>query len=148
MSESASVARGGASTPRHGVRILVIWAVATAIVLPLVIWVVGPHIPPGSMSQQTRDQHQVDVVLTALAVPIVLMVWVYFGYAITVFRQDGAAIVAQGFVAEEERIGREDDAAAPKGALDDDGRVAEGRVRVAVGEDEVETLVAGLVHLG
>jgi heme/copper-type cytochrome/quinol oxidase subunit 2 len=32
-------------------------------------------------------------VLTALAVPIVLMIWVYFAYAITVFRQDGAAIV-------------------------------------------------------
>ena len=93
MSESASVLRGGASGPRHGVRILVIWAVATAIVLPLVIWVVGPHIPPGSMSQQTKDQHQVDVVLTALAVPIVLMIWVYFAYAITVFRQEGAAIV-------------------------------------------------------
>ena len=33
-------------------------------------------------------------------------------------------------------------------ALDHHGRVAEGRVQVALGEDEVEALVARLVHLG
>lgn len=92
MSEAAAVGSTG-SEPRHGVRIAAIWAVATAIVLPLVIWVVGPHIPPGSMSQQTHDQHQVDVILTALAVPIVLMIWVYFAYAVRVFRQEGTAVV-------------------------------------------------------
>ncbi len=93
MSETAAVSATMAREPRHGVRIATIWAVATVIVLPLVIWVVGPHIPPYSMSQQTRDQHQVDVVLTALATPIVLMIWVYFGYAVRVFRQDGQVIV-------------------------------------------------------
>ena len=93
MSEAAAVTGGRGAEPRHGVRIAAIWAVSTAIVLPLVIWVVGPHIPPGAMSQQTRDQHTVDVALTALATPIVLMIWVYFGYAVRVFRQDGAAIV-------------------------------------------------------
>ncbi len=94
MSE-ATAAGGGrsASEPRHGVRIAIIWAVATAIVLPLVIWVVGPHIPPGSMSQQTRDQHTVDVALTALATPIVLLIWVYFAYAVRVFRQEGDVIL-------------------------------------------------------
>jgi len=93
VSEAAAVTGGRGAEPRHGVRIAAIWAVSTAIVLPLVIWVVGPHIPPGAMSQQTRDQHTVDVALTALATPIVLMIWVYFGYAVRVFRQDGAAIV-------------------------------------------------------
>jgi cytochrome c oxidase subunit 2 len=93
VSEAAAVSGRTTGEPRHGVRIATIWAVATAIAVPLVIWVVGPHIPPYSMSQQTRDQHQVDVVLTALATPIVLMIWVYFGYAVRVFRQDGEAIV-------------------------------------------------------
>ena len=92
MNEAATVVAPSAE-PRHGLRIATIWAVATAIVLPLVIFVVGPHIPPGSMSQQTRDQHQVDVILTALAVPIVLMIWVYFAYAVRVFRQQGAVVV-------------------------------------------------------
>jgi cytochrome c oxidase subunit 2 len=71
----------------------VIWAVATAIVVPLVIWVVGPHIPPGHASQQSSDQHVVNVVLTALAAPVLLFIWVYFGYAISVFRQRGEQIV-------------------------------------------------------
>jgi cytochrome c oxidase subunit 2 len=92
VNEAATVVAPGAE-PRHGLRIATIWAVATAIVLPLVIFVVGPHIPPGSMSQQTRDQHQVDVILTALAVPIVLMIWVYFAYAVRVFRQQGAVVL-------------------------------------------------------
>jgi len=92
VSEAAATGRT-TSEPRHGVRIAVIWAVATAIAVPLVIWVVGPHIPPYSMSQQTRDQHKVEVILTALATPVLLMIWVYFGYAIRNFRQEGAAIV-------------------------------------------------------
>jgi cytochrome c oxidase subunit 2 len=93
VSEAAAVAGGRGAEPRHGVRIATIWAVATVIAVPLVIWVVGPHIPPGSMSQQTRDQHTVDVALTALATPIVLLIWVYFAYAIRVFRQQGSVIV-------------------------------------------------------
>ena len=81
------------SEPRHAIRIVGIWAVLTVICVPLVIFVLGPHIPPGHASQQSSDQHQINVVLTTLATPIVLMVWVYFGYAITVFRQAGETIV-------------------------------------------------------
>ena len=103
MNEAATVVAPGAE-PRHALRIATIWAVATAIVLPLVIFVVGPHIPPGSMSQQTRDQHQVDVILTALAVPIVLMIWVYFAYAVRVFRQQGAVVVDGPPIAGNRRI--------------------------------------------
>ncbi len=93
MSEAAAVSGAGNQQPRHGIRIATIWAVATAITVPLMIWVIGPHIPPGTMSQQTKDQHVVDVALAALATPIVMMVWVYFAYAVTVFRQQGDVIV-------------------------------------------------------
>jgi cytochrome c oxidase subunit 2 len=103
VNEAATVVAPG-HEPRHALRIATIWAVATAIVLPLVIFVVGPHIPPGSMSQQTRDQHQVDVILTALAVPIVLMIWVYFAYAVRVFRQQGAVVVDGPPIAGNRRI--------------------------------------------
>jgi cytochrome c oxidase subunit 2 len=82
--------------PRHGVRIAIAWAVATAIVVPLVIWVVGPHIPPGDMSQQTHDQHDVNVALTALAAPVLLLVWVYFAYAVTYFRAERGDAVLDG----------------------------------------------------
>ena len=78
---------GSAPEPRHGRRIFLIWLVATVIVVPLVIWVVGPHIPPVRNSQQANDQHAVNVVLAALAMPVLLFIWVYFGYAIAVWRQ-------------------------------------------------------------
>jgi cytochrome c oxidase subunit 2 len=83
----------GASELRHGRRIAAIWVVANVIVVPLVIWVVGPHIPPYDASQAAREQHQVNVVLTALATPVLLFIWVYFTYAISVFRQRTAQIV-------------------------------------------------------
>ncbi|MBV9465065.1 MAG: hypothetical protein JO169_03020, partial [Solirubrobacterales bacterium] len=35
------------SEPRHAIRIVGIWAVLTVICVPLVIFVLGPHIPPG-----------------------------------------------------------------------------------------------------
>ncbi|HEY2005303.1 MAG TPA: cytochrome c oxidase subunit II, partial [Solirubrobacteraceae bacterium] len=61
--------------------------------VPLVIWVAGPQIPPFGRSLQSEDQHVVNVVLSALAVPVVALIWVYFGYAITVFRQEGSEVV-------------------------------------------------------
>jgi cytochrome c oxidase subunit 2 len=78
---------------RHLLRIGIIWAVATAIATPLMVLVVGPHIPPGNMSRQSHDQHVVNVVLAGLAMPVLLLIWVYFGYASAVFRQRGPEIV-------------------------------------------------------
>jgi cytochrome c oxidase subunit 2 len=96
MSAGGAVAPGagaGGGEPRHGIRIAIIWAIFTVIVAPLVIFVAGPHIPPFDRSVQSQDQHDVNVVLLALAVPIVGMVWVYFAYAATVFRNRGAEVV-------------------------------------------------------
>jgi cytochrome c oxidase subunit 2 len=93
MSTGAVAAGGAAAGPRHGARIAVLWVLATAIVDPIVIFVVGPHIPPGHASVQAGDQHDINVVLTALAVPVLLFIWVYFAYAIAVFRQSGKEIV-------------------------------------------------------
>jgi cytochrome c oxidase subunit 2 len=92
MTSGAAAAPGGAE-PRHGVRIAVMWAVFTVIVAPLVIFVAGPHIPPFHRSVQSSEQHEVNVVLSALAVPIVGLIWVSFGYSIAVFRNRGDEIV-------------------------------------------------------
>jgi cytochrome c oxidase subunit 2 len=92
MSSGSVVAPGGGE-PRHGVRIAILWAVFTVIAAPLVIFVAGPHIPPFDRSVQSEDQHQVNVVLSALAVPIVGLIWVGFGYSIAVFRNRGDEIV-------------------------------------------------------
>jgi cytochrome c oxidase subunit II len=93
MSTGAAVVQGGGGEPRHGVRIAALWAVFTIVFVPLVIWVLGPHIPPFDRSVQSSEQHEVNVVLSALAVPVVGLIWVYFGYAITVFRNRGPEVV-------------------------------------------------------
>ena len=93
MSESSAALAQTPAGPRHGLRIAVAWAISTAIAVPVMIWVVGPHIPPGSASQSARDQHDVNVALAALAMPVLLMIWVYFAYAVRNFRQEGEVIV-------------------------------------------------------
>jgi cytochrome c oxidase subunit II len=94
---SAAAAAPGSSSagePRHGVRIAIMWAVLTVIAVPLVIWVAGPHIPPyPNRSVQSSDQHTVNVVLLTLSVPVIALIWVYFGYAISVFRNRGSEVV-------------------------------------------------------
>ena len=77
--------------PQHGRRILAIWLTSSVIAVPLIIWVLGPQLPPGRMSSEAADQTDANTVLTAVCVPIVLMVVVYFTYALIVFRaRDGA----------------------------------------------------------
>jgi len=78
--------------PRHGVGILWIWIVLSAIAVPLVIWVLGPHLPPGRMSKEASDQTDANTVMTALLTPIVLIVLVYFIYSLVVFRAKGDTV--------------------------------------------------------
>jgi cytochrome c oxidase subunit II len=82
----------GAPEPRHGIRIAVIWAILTAVSVPLVVFVLGPHVPPGRMSAEAIAQKDTNVVLTAIMTPILLLVWVFFAYSLVVFRQRGAVI--------------------------------------------------------
>jgi cytochrome c oxidase subunit 2 len=79
--------------PHHGWRIVGIWLVLTAVTVPLIVLVLGPHLPPGRASAEAGAQTDANVVLTALLVPIMLLVWVFFGYALVVFRNRGSAIV-------------------------------------------------------
>jgi hypothetical protein len=68
----------GQRVPRHGVRILVIWLVLCVIAVPLIVFVLGDHLPPGRMSVEASDQTNANTVLMALLVPIALLVVVYF----------------------------------------------------------------------
>jgi cytochrome c oxidase subunit 2 len=92
----------GRRVPRHGFQIIVIWAVLTAVAVPLVVLVLGPHLPPGKMSAEAADQTNANTVMTALLAPIVLMVVVYFVYSLVAFRargdvvEDGAPIRGHG----------------------------------------------------
>jgi cytochrome c oxidase subunit II len=85
-------AAAGPPAPRHGLRIVLIWAVLSAIAVPLVVLVLGPHLPPGSFSSEAADQKTANTVMTALLTPIVLLILVFFGYVVATFRQRGSAI--------------------------------------------------------
>ena len=106
MSAVTADARGGAGggEPRHLVRIGVMWLVLCIIAIPLVIWVAGPHIPPSDRSLQAGDQHTVNVVLLTASIPVIALIWVYFGYAAAVFRQRGPEVVDGPALAADPRI--------------------------------------------
>ena len=79
--------------PRHGLWIVGLWFVLTAIAVPLIVFVLGPHLPPGRMSAESSAQQDANVVLTALLVPIALLVALAFVYSFVNFRQHGEGIV-------------------------------------------------------
>lgn len=79
--------RAGDGGPRHGRRIFTIWLVLT-VAVDLVIWFVwGPHMPPGDMSSSAQSQQLDYKVLAVVAAPVMLLIYVYFAYALTVWRQ-------------------------------------------------------------
>jgi cytochrome c oxidase subunit II len=66
--------------PSHARRILAIWLVSSAVAVPLIVYVLGPHLPPGRMSSEASAQTDANVVMTALLTPIVLLLAVFFAY--------------------------------------------------------------------
>jgi cytochrome c oxidase subunit 2 len=85
MSHSASA--GSAPGARHGLRIFLIWF-PLAIIADALIWFVWyPHLPPGRMSDQAQGQQFDIAVMAVLAAPVLLFVWVYFAYALVVWRR-------------------------------------------------------------
>ena len=84
---SESTAAPAATEPRHGVRIVVIWAVL-AIVADVLIWTVWrPHLPPGRMSVEAQGQQYDIAVMAMLCAPVLLFIWTYFAYALINWRQ-------------------------------------------------------------
>jgi len=79
--------------PHHGRRIVGIWLVLTAVAVPLIVLVLGPHLPPGRMTAEAASQRDTNVLMTALLVPIALLVVVCFVYSFAVFRQRGEVIL-------------------------------------------------------
>lgn len=84
---------GGTQAPEsHGTRLAAIWAGLSIVGVLLVVLVAGPHMPPGNFSVEARDQRHINILLAALATPVLLGVWVCLVYAVTTFRQRGEAI--------------------------------------------------------
>jgi cytochrome c oxidase subunit 2 len=81
---------------RHFRNIVVLWLIANAIMLPLVIWVFGPGLPPGNATVESAGQVTDNIVLLAMATPVALAVLVYFGYALVVFRERNPDVIVDG----------------------------------------------------
>jgi cytochrome c oxidase subunit 2 len=99
--EAPSGAAPASGGPRHGLRIFLIWIVL-ALASDLVIWFVWyPHLPPGDLTSSARHQQFDIAVLAITGTPVMMLVWVYFGYAIVVWRRragddtDGPPIVGR-----------------------------------------------------
>jgi cytochrome c oxidase subunit 2 len=76
----------GPSGPNHGLRIFLIW-LPLSLAADLIIWFVwGPHLPPGAMSSSASTQQFTIRVMAVMAAPVMLLVLVYFGYALVVWR--------------------------------------------------------------
>ena len=71
MNRAATRARIGALT-----------VVGTAIVLPLVIFVLGPNMPPGNRTTGASSQVTDNTVLLVVMTPFTVFILVYLGYAI------------------------------------------------------------------
>jgi cytochrome c oxidase subunit 2 len=82
--------------PRHWRNIVLLWLLANVIMLPIVIWVLGPGMPPGNGSVEASGQVTDNTVLLALATPVALAVLVYFGYALWAFRERAPETVTDG----------------------------------------------------
>ena len=89
---SVTPAAGAAPQGPHDRRLIAVWVVLSAIVVPIVVFVLGPLMPPGNFSVEARDQRHVNILLAALATPVLLGIWAALVYSIASFRQRGAAI--------------------------------------------------------
>jgi cytochrome c oxidase subunit II len=81
---------------RHFRNIVVLWLIASVIMLPIVIFVIGPGLPPGNGSVEASGQVTDNIVLLATATPVALAVLVYMAYAIWAFREREPDVVLDG----------------------------------------------------
>jgi cytochrome c oxidase subunit II len=83
--------------PRHDVRNLaLLWLLVSAVMTPIVVYVFGPHLPPGHGSNEAAGQVVDNTVLLALATPIAAGVLVFVGYSLWAFRDREPEATAEG----------------------------------------------------
>src|ERR1700683_456080 len=80
----------------HFRNIVLLWLLSNAIMLPIVIWVLGPGLPPGNGTVQSHGQVVDNIVLFAIATPVAMAVLVYFGYALWAFRERTPDVIVDG----------------------------------------------------
>jgi cytochrome c oxidase subunit II len=85
-----------AKEPNHFLRIALWWLVVSVIGTALVVFVLGPGLPPGNGSVEASGQVTDNIVLMALSVPVAAAVLVYLTYALIVFRERNPEVIVDG----------------------------------------------------
>jgi cytochrome c oxidase subunit II len=93
MSSSEPAAAGPEREVNHALRYGLCWGVASLIATPLVIFLLGPKLPPGNGSAQASGHVTDNTVLLAMATPVLLMVVIYLIYAVIFFRQPAGGML-------------------------------------------------------
>jgi cytochrome c oxidase subunit 2 len=73
-----------------------LWLVSSVIMTAIVVFVLGPGLPPGNGSVQAHGQVVDNTVLLAIATPVAMAVLVYFGYVLWAFRERDPDVVVDG----------------------------------------------------
>jgi cytochrome c oxidase subunit II len=71
---------------RHAYRIGALTTIGTAILLPIVIFVLGPNMPPGKSTDAAAGQVTDNTVLLVVMTPFTVFIIVYLVYAVFAFR--------------------------------------------------------------
>jgi len=80
----------------HGARVAALTTIGTIIVLPLMIFVLGPNMPPGKGTDVAKSQVFDNTVLLIVMTPFTVFIIVYVLYSVFVFRADKADPLADG----------------------------------------------------
>ncbi len=77
----------GTPEPPHAKRMITFWLIISLVVDVLYYTLAGPHMPPGDMTSAASGA-QFDLnILMICALPVILGVWTYLGYALYNFRE-------------------------------------------------------------
>jgi cytochrome c oxidase subunit 2 len=71
----------------HLRRILIFWVALSVVATPLVVFVLAPGLPPGNDTAEASSQVTDNTVLLGIVTPIAALIFVYFAYALIVFRR-------------------------------------------------------------
>lgn len=70
----------------HGIRVTVLWIAGSVIATPLVAIFLGPILPPGNMGAESHGQVIDNTVITSIVTPVIVLLIVWLGYTLIVFR--------------------------------------------------------------
>ena len=83
-------------------RLVIVWIIASIVGGLLVYFLIGPHLPPFTQSDVAGFQQFDNAVMTAMLVPVILFLAIFFGYSLFNFRhrggpiEDGPALAGDG----------------------------------------------------